>query len=243
MVHSRGRLTPGVSFTPGVFPVLGDLPEMYPVLADLLPGIAVTRKDTCKLYLMFQANDKWKKFFYFLTQSMHKLKIPFLAAFFSTPVLMHGGLIRGCQKKTFREFFQRSTGLSFDLGLLWPKKILVAEKWYFPLRNHNWKWREITENQLIFEGHSVKEDIIGRGQIFGGRLLGLRGMGICLIAGKFRKEVFLTHPRAHMLRFLSVRCHLTITCHLTKTHIWICQYTMRLMTNPRATLSEMFPRV
>ncbi len=104
MVHSRGRLTPGVSFTPGVFPVLGDLPEMYPVLADLLPGIAVTRKDTCKLYLMFQANDKWKKFFYFLTQSMHKLKIPFLAAFFSTPVLMHGGLIRGCQKKTFREF-------------------------------------------------------------------------------------------------------------------------------------------
>ncbi len=46
---------------------------------------------------------------------------------------------------------------------------------------------KMTRN-AIFVGHSVKEDIIGRGQIFSDQLLGLRGMGICLIAGKFRKK-------------------------------------------------------
>ncbi len=40
----------------------------------------------------------------------------------------------------------------------------------------------------------VAEDSIGRGQIFGDQLLGLRGMGICLIAGKFWKEVFSDTP-------------------------------------------------
>ena len=54
----------------------------------------------------------------------------------------------------------------------------------------------------LFGSFPVINQIIirfGAVQIFGGQLLGLREMGICLIAGKFRKKVFLTHPNGYAL--------------------------------------------
>ena len=73
--------------------------------------------------------------------------------------------IRGCQENFFREFSSDQPDYHSIWGCYDLKKFWL-----------------------------LKNDIIGRGQIFGGRLLGLRGMGICLIAGKFQKKSFSDTP-------------------------------------------------